>query len=680
MTMALALTSGACGGGGSPPMLDMGSPMLDTGLRPDTTPPSVAFTFPALSGFTQNGTFTFRGVAADDVALASVEVDGQSVTSSDGFATWSITVDTADGGGVFEVVATDTSGNEARATRSIVLHNDLANPRGFHFDPISDDLHYIDGGSLRIAVANLSELTVTPGADVSVFGTGMRAVQGAALDDAGRVLVGAREPGSLGSRGIYALDPATQTWSPLSTAATHPAAPLIEDPIHLTLDRARDRLYVIDAAGPAIVVVDTTTGDRQVLSASTVPNALTAFVAPQAAQLSADGDTLYVTDQTLGLVAVDTSTGGRALISGVGQGQGDALVGVTALAVDEVGARAFVFDRANTAAGFPIVAIDLVTGDRSVFSANPPDNNLSMYFASALFHDGTNERLVASDLARGLLSVSTFDQRRTRHMGGEFPRGDTPRFVTDAVFVGDSVVSVMPEGILTFSPTERTFTPHSEQLMVVEPIPGERAVIAADQTLAGRLYRVDLDTDAVTLIAEGADLYQPQGLVYDADANAVHVLTRAALLTVDVATGGRVVRSSASVPDGTNAFTNAIGLVHDRERARFLVGSYGYDALIAIDEDSGARTLVSPRDMSGGPQSVLSGPALWRGRLFALDNLRDVIELDLETGMRSVAFEQVSGRDARYLHAHEDRLLVVDYRGFLFELDPVTGERAGIHR
>src|SRR5690606_2491147 len=121
-------------------------------------------------------------------------------------------------------------------------------------------------------------------------------------------------------------------------------------------------------------------------------------------------------------------------------------------------------------------------------------------------------------------------------------------------------------------------------------------------------------------------------------------------------------------------FTNAIGLVHDRERARFLVGSYGYDALIAIDEDSGARTLVSPRDMSGGPQSVLSGPALWRGRLFALDNLRDVIELDLETGMRSVAFEQVSGRDARYLHAHEDRLLAVDYRGFLFELDPVTGE------
>ena len=138
--------------------------MLDTGLRPDTTPPSVAFTFPALSGFTQNGTFTFRGVAADDVALASVEVDGQSVTSSDGFATWSITVDTADGGGVFEVVATDTSGNEARATRSIVLHNDLANPRGFHFDPISDDLHYIDGGSLRIAPSQFPD----PAQDVAL--------------------------------------------------------------------------------------------------------------------------------------------------------------------------------------------------------------------------------------------------------------------------------------------------------------------------------------------------------------------------------------------------------------------------------------------------------------------------------------------------------------------------------
>ena len=111
-----------------------------------------------------------------------------------------------------------------------------------------------------------------------------------------------------------------------------------------------------------------------------------------------------------------------------------------------------------------------------------------------------------------------------------------------------------------------------------------------------------------------------------------------------------------------------------------MVGSYNFDALVAVDEASGARTLVSPHDMSGGLQSVLSGPALWDGRLFTLDNLRDVVEIDLTTGARSLAFEAVSGRDARYLHADEGRLLLVDYRGFLFELDPVTGERAGIHR
>ena len=84
--LALALSSVGCSGSESPPVT------TDVGPEPDRTPPTVEFTFPALSGFTQHGTFTFRGVAGDDVALASVEVDGQPVTTTDGYASWTIAV------------------------------------------------------------------------------------------------------------------------------------------------------------------------------------------------------------------------------------------------------------------------------------------------------------------------------------------------------------------------------------------------------------------------------------------------------------------------------------------------------------------------------------------------------------------------------------------------------------
>jgi subtilisin family serine protease len=95
---------------------------------PDTTPPTVAIGAPA-AGATVSGTATVSATAADNVAVAKVElfVDGAlnatDTTVPYSFA-WNTTV-VGDGTHTLQVVATDTAGNAASVTRAVTVANNV---------------------------------------------------------------------------------------------------------------------------------------------------------------------------------------------------------------------------------------------------------------------------------------------------------------------------------------------------------------------------------------------------------------------------------------------------------------------------------------------------------------------------------------------------------------------------
>ena len=76
----------------------------------DTIPPQVAFISPADGAVFNTTPISVTGTASDDVALASVTVNGADVGTT---GTWSIDIGLTEGSNVITVVATDTSGNTA---------------------------------------------------------------------------------------------------------------------------------------------------------------------------------------------------------------------------------------------------------------------------------------------------------------------------------------------------------------------------------------------------------------------------------------------------------------------------------------------------------------------------------------------------------------------------------------
>ena len=98
-----------------------------TAAATDTTAPSGAFTSPA-SGGTVSGTITVKGTAADNVAVAKVEVrvDAGTYRLASGTTSWSLSLDTtaySNGAHNLKLRVTDTAGNQAWYDDPITVAN-----------------------------------------------------------------------------------------------------------------------------------------------------------------------------------------------------------------------------------------------------------------------------------------------------------------------------------------------------------------------------------------------------------------------------------------------------------------------------------------------------------------------------------------------------------------------------
>jgi len=152
----------------------------------DTRAPSIAITSPVSGTFTKTGSVTVSGTASDDVAVASVTVNGSGVTLTNGTWTTNVTLSGGDGAKPITAVATDTAGKQSSAAINVVVDTTapsisaavtpVPNAAGWNKAPATVSFTCADAGS---GVATCSSAAVIS-TDVA-----SRVVNGTAVDNAG---------------------------------------------------------------------------------------------------------------------------------------------------------------------------------------------------------------------------------------------------------------------------------------------------------------------------------------------------------------------------------------------------------------------------------------------------------------------------------------------------------------
>ena len=178
-------------------------------------------------------------------------------------------------------------------------------------------------------------------------------------------------------------------------------------PQAMVLDNAHNRALVVDLDLQALLAVDLGTGERSVISSSNAGiGDGVAFVDPQAIALDSANNRVFVVDSNLqALVAVDLNTGDRRVFSDATTGDGVAFGFPQAIVLDKAHNRAlvvnYVVDNDFNVVDSNLLAVDLDTGDRTSVSIGDDDT-----FISELALDSAGNRaLLLDNSAQTLLAV-----------------------------------------------------------------------------------------------------------------------------------------------------------------------------------------------------------------------------------------------------------------------------------
>jgi len=121
-----------------------------TPVRPDTSPPTLAITFPQNGTALSSATITVTGTASDNVAVQTVEVsaDGTNWTAASGTAAWSASVTLHAGTNVIYARATDASGNRATVLITVTVAGAGSGP-----DPVILAIILAEIGAVGVVLA-----------------------------------------------------------------------------------------------------------------------------------------------------------------------------------------------------------------------------------------------------------------------------------------------------------------------------------------------------------------------------------------------------------------------------------------------------------------------------------------------------------------------------------------------
>jgi len=419
-----------------------------------------------------------------------------------------------------------------------------------------------------------------------------------------RLLVGDRD-----THRIFAVDLVTGDRSEF-TGPSAGSGVTLDYPADMQIDTRNHRLLVPDWNQDAILAVDLTTGNRSILSDNNSggPDYYTGLGGPWGVALDAASQRLLVVNNPVTTGVVDSlfsvdlrpSVGDRSIVSNTDIGTGIAINHPVYAALDSARDRVLITD---TGAG-GVLAVDPVTGDRSLFSTNAgPGSGLILVDPQGIEFDTVNDRMLVVDSALAAI-VSIDPVTRDRTFLSDFAHGTSA--TPDADFV---------------TPVQLEFDAIGNMIYVADA--GQNAVIAVDPATGNRSV-----VSKIGAQGSGTAFAQPTGLVLDTVNNRLLVGDQGidAVFAVDPVSGNR------SIIGSTGVF-NVLDIEIDAAGNRALVVDSTGDLVYAIDLTTDAESLLASAATGDGillsfPRAVVLDAE--RGRALVLDaDLDAVLAVDL---------------------------------------------------
>jgi hypothetical protein len=382
---------------------------------------------------------------------------------------------------------------------------------------------------------------------------------------------------------------------------------LLCKPLDVAYDPLRDRALVADVDLHAVITVDLDSGERRVLSGAgagagpVLPRP--SFIAMERARDRALVFGTWPDTSDEALVAVDPVSGDRSLISDPSVAGGPEIVVAWDAAIDEAYDRLLVCDRNGDA----LIGIDLTTGERSIVSGAARGDGpiLGRPFS------------VAVDAARGLAFVTRSDPDRAL-LAVDLESGDRTLVATGSLSIP------MFNWVI--------------QELLIDPTSGRLLTTAS----FGPVTSFDPDSgDHVVVSGGGPELLAVRGMAFDDVRERLLLIDERhdALLAVNLTTGDRQAVSESSVGAGPPIlFSTSHGLAVDAARGRLFYPEQA--SLWAVDLTTGVRAVVSSDERGGGPPldrpaDVEYDPA--SNGVYIVDWMSDAIYfVDTATGDRTV--------------------------------------------
>jgi hypothetical protein len=308
----------------------------------DSDRPQVAVIFPGQRSITDDPYLTIRGTVQAQSDVQGITIDGRSVTTSDGYATWYTIYTLPSTGHHYPlIVATDNGGD----SRWLEIHIQSVQ---------TSELSDATLGTGTSLSNNLANLTISSSGDIYILDVGRNAIIGvdpvrgkrSIVADPDTIdglvfvqpaLIAADADGTLlvvdgyydyGYR-ILRIDPVSGTEALISFTHSHPG-PAIQMPTGVATG-VDGTIYIADYQRRAVFSIDPSNGERHIVSDGTV----SPIYNPYAIAVDPDGTLLVSDDGNARLVRIDPDTDNRVYIEnsqllpsieGIALVDGDAIV------------------------------------------------------------------------------------------------------------------------------------------------------------------------------------------------------------------------------------------------------------------------------------------------------------------------------------------------------------------
>ncbi len=380
------------------------------------------------------------------------------------------------------------------------------------------------------------------------------------------------------------------------------------EPSGIAIDPQTQRVYVVDTGNSALYELPSLGGLRIVAGGFQSAGNGPTLMRPRRVDFAPGAVKATVLDTTgNALVDVDVDSGDRSIRHRPGAATGPEPIAPRGICRDVAAQRALLVDRARAI----VLAIDLVTGERTVFSSGQVNSSVGtgpgFEAPAAIALDPTRGRVLVTDLDH-VIAVDLVNGDRTALTGALSGQVPPQEFVHLDIDDGQTALLATATELWTLdletglaevaSSSIRGAGAVFTSIHGIAADPTNRRAIALATTATGDgLFGVDVTTGnriqlSGATVGGGPPLSSAQALTYDASTGLAWVKNDTSILTVATGTGVRFEIAGPGRGNGP-ALSHAAAMCFGATNDTLLVSASTIAGVLAIDRPSGERVLMS---------------------------------------------------------------------------------------